>query len=67
MSLMPAPSVKIAGQDVPRRRFTRYAVLYFLGLVVVPVLGAALAFDVLFYLIAKHWFASCYGVLCLLG
>jgi len=63
---MASRSITVAGHAIPRRRFTRYALLYFLGLVALPVLGAGLALDVLLYYMAAHWFGTCYGVLCLL-
>lgn len=62
-----AQSIVIAGQEVPKRRFTRWALVYFLGLVALPVLGIGLALDILFYVLAKNAGWSCYGVLCLVG
>jgi hypothetical protein len=43
---MASSSITIAGHEIPRRRFTRYALLYFIGLVALPILGAGLALDV---------------------
>jgi hypothetical protein len=63
---MASRSITVAGHEIPRRRFTRHALLYFLGLVALPILGTALALDVLFYYLAAHLFGTCYGVLCLL-
>lgn len=62
-----AHSIVIAGREVPKRRFTRWALLYFAGLVALPVLGIGLALDILFYVLAKNAGWSCYGVLCLFG
>ncbi|MCC7048957.1 MAG: hypothetical protein IT562_19740 [Alphaproteobacteria bacterium] len=64
---MASRSITVAGHEIPRRGFTRYALLYFLGLVALPILAVGLAADVLLYLVAAHWFKTCYGVLCLLG
>lgn len=63
--IMATRSISVAGHEIPRRRFTRYALLYFLGLVAVPILGAALALDVLFYFLVGRLLGACYGVLCL--
>lgn len=67
MPLLPSPSVEIAGQAVPRRRFTPWALAYFLGLVAAPVLGIALALDVGLFYAARHWGWGCYSALCLFG
>lgn len=62
-----AHSIVVAGQVVPKRRFTPWALLYFVGLVAVPVLAIGLALDALFYVLARNAGWSCYGVLCLFG
>jgi len=62
-----AQSIVIAGQQVPKRRFTLWALVYFVGLVALPVLGLCLALDVAFFFLAKQAGWSCYGVLCLFG
>jgi hypothetical protein len=59
-------SITVAGHEIPRRRFTRYAFLYFLGLVALPILGTALLLDIALYLAATRWLHTCYGVLCFL-
>lgn len=64
---MATRSITVAGHEIPRRRFTRYALWYFLGLVALPVLGLGLALDVVMYLIATRWLGMCYGILCLFG
>ena len=43
------------------------SLLYFVGLVALPILGLGLALDVVFYFLAKQAGWSCYGVLCLVG
>lgn len=57
---------RIHGVEVPRRRFTAAAAVYFLIFVCVPVLGIALALDILLYLLFDRVFGMCYAVLCLL-
>lgn len=57
----------VHGVTLPRRRFTGWAVLYFMIYVCAPVLGIALAFDLAFYLLFTGLLNRCYGVLCLLG
>lgn len=64
MNLFQTPSV--SGVSLPRRRFTGWAVLYFLIYVGLPILALALVLDIIFYLIFTKFFDSCYGVLCLL-
>ena len=56
----------IHGIIVPRRRFTRWAALYFLLFFCLPVLGLSLALDVVLYLVFTRVFDTCYAVLCLL-
>ncbi len=60
-------SDKIAGVEIPRRRFTLWAGLYFLGFFVVPVLGVAAALDAILYLVFERVFGVCYAIFCLLG
>jgi hypothetical protein len=64
---MASSSITIAGHEIPRRRFTRFALLYFLGLVALPILALGLALDVALYFVATRWLNTCYGVLCLVG
>ncbi|MEE8333960.1 MAG: hypothetical protein V3R85_08930 [Alphaproteobacteria bacterium] len=58
-------SVIIRGVDVPRRRFTGWAAVYFLLYVGLPVLGFGLALDTVLYFLFAHLFDACYAVLCL--
>lgn len=46
---MPARSLIIDGQTVPRRRFTVWAWVYFLAFVAVPILLIAAALDYALY------------------
>jgi hypothetical protein len=57
---------QVRGQGLPRRRFTHYALLYFIGLVVAPVFAAALALDGILYWMAGRVIQGCYSVFCLL-
>ena len=61
------PIRSVRGHELPRRRFTRYALLYFLGLVVLPVMAVALALDAVLYLMAGRVIEGCYAVFCLFG
>ena len=56
----------VSGISLPRRRFTGWAVVYFLVFLGLPILGLALILDVIFYFVFTEIFDSCYGVLCLL-
>lgn len=57
---------RIRGVDVPPRRFTGWALVYFIVFLCLPLLGVALALDVLLYVLWGTVFESCYAVLCLL-
>ena len=51
---------------MPGRRFTVWAVFFWLGYFVLGVLAIGLAFDVLGYLLFVELLGtSCYGILCL--
>lgn len=56
---------EVRGQVLPRRRFTFYALLYFAGLVVAPVLAIALALDAALWLMAGRVIQGCYSIFCL--
>lgn len=58
-------SVTIRGVEVPRRRFTGWAAVYFLLYVGLPVLGLGLALDTMLYFLFAGLFDACYAVLCL--
>ena len=59
-------TLSISGISLPRRRFTGWAIVYFLVFFGAPILGIALILDVIFYLVFTKFFDSCYGLLCLL-
>ena len=62
---MSSANPQVRGQTLPRRRFTPYALLYFVGLVVVPVFAVALALDAVLYWMAGRVIQGCYSVFCL--
>jgi len=55
----------VAGIHIPRRCFTKWAALYFVMFVCLPVLVMAFILDVIFYEIFRHFFDACYGLMCL--
>ena len=57
----------VAGVLLPRRRFTRWAALYFLAFVCLPILAATLILDAVLYLVFTRLLDRCYGVLCFFG
>ncbi len=56
----------LRGKRIPRRRFTGWAVLYFLLLFCLPLLGLAFLLDLALYLFFDHFLDRCYGLLCLM-
>ena len=72
---MPAPKLdgmwparskppRIHGSEVPPRRFTGWAVLYFLAFFCLPLLTLCFLVDLALYLLFTRMFESCYAVLC---
>ncbi len=55
----------IHGIEIPPRRFTRWAALYFALFFCLPLLVFCLALDILLYLVFTRLFETCYAVLCL--
>ncbi len=56
----------IRGVQIPGRRYTAWAAIYFVLLVALPVLGITMLLDLLGWVLAIHVFdASCYGITCL--
>lgn len=51
------------GIDIPRRRFTGWAVLYFVIFFCVPLL----ALDAILHVVLEAAFGICYGVTCWFG
>jgi hypothetical protein len=60
-----ARALIIHGREIPRRRFTLWAALYFAGLVALPILLLSLALDGALYLWFTHGLGRCYGIFCL--
>ncbi len=56
----------LRGNRFPRRRFTGWAVLYFVLLLCLPVLGLAFLLDLALYFVFDHFLDRCYGLLCLM-
>ena len=54
----------IHGIDVPRRRFTLWAGVYFVAFFCLPVLLIGLIFDAAMYFLFRGLFDSCYAFLC---
>lgn len=57
----------VLGHVIPRRRFTRWAVYYFLLYFCLPVLLLGLLIDVLLYTVFTGLFGRCYALFCLFG
>jgi hypothetical protein len=51
--------------DIPRRRFTRWAALYFFAFVCLPLLGFCAVVDAALYVIFTRWLDRCYALACL--
>ncbi len=56
----------VHGYVVPPRRFTGWAVIYFLLFFCLPLLGLCVLLDFLLYLVFTEIFGVCYAVFCLL-
>ena len=61
-----ARSDDVRGAGIPRRRFTRWALYYFLLYLCLPILAMALAVDAALYFVFTRFFDSCYALFCLL-
>lgn len=57
----------VLGHVIPRRRFTRWAVFYFLLYFCLPVLALGLLIDMLLYAVFAGLFGRCYALFCLFG
>ena len=60
-------STRIMGLDIPRRRFTGWAALYFVVFFCVPLLALCAALDAILHVVLKAAFGICYGVPCWFG
>lgn len=67
----PAPQpdsvAAIRGYRIPKRRFTRWALYYFLLYLVLPVLAVSLVFDAVLYFVFTRFTDHCYALFCLFG
>lgn len=62
-----AATRRVRGHDLPPPRPTRWAVLYALLYLGLPLLGALALLDIVLYLLVTVVLGRCYGILCLLG
>ena len=67
MALVSRQGQTLRGRRIPRRRFTRWAALYFALFFCLPLLGLAFLLDLALYLVFDRLSDSCYGLLCLFG
>ena len=58
---------KVRGVIVPRRRFTIWAAVYFMGFVCLPILAIAFALDTVVYFTIDKSLGTCLSVLCWAG
>lgn len=63
----PESVAAIRGYRIPKRRFTRWALYYFLLYVVLPVLAVSLLFDAVLYLVFTRFTDHCWALFCLFG
>jgi len=57
----------VMGYVIPKRRFTRWALYYFLLYFCVPVLVLGVLVDALLYAVFSGLFGRCYAFFCLFG
>jgi len=57
----------IHGHVIPKRRFTRWALYYFLLYFCLPILALGALADALLYLVFTGIFGRCYALFCLFG
>ncbi|NIA68385.1 hypothetical protein HBA54_07250 [Pelagibius litoralis] len=67
----PSPQVdtvaEIRGHRIPKRRFTRWALYYFILYIVLPVLAVSLLADAILYFLFTRFTDHCYALFCLLN
>ncbi len=54
----------VSGYDLPGRRFTIWALYYFLVYFALPLMATALVLDGLLYAFFKYYYEVCFGVFC---
>lgn len=57
--------VIVSGIELPRRRFTGWAAVYFLIFICMPVLAIGTALDIAFYFLFANAFERCFALYCL--
>ena len=60
-------SIRIMGFDIPRRRFTRWAAVYFVTFFCIPLLAVCGVLDLVLGVALRAAFDICYGIACWLG
>ena len=58
-------SAPVHGIVIPARRFTGWALLYFLLFFCLPLLALCFALDLGLYYLFKEVYGACYAVMCL--
>ena len=56
---------EVRGHRIPKRRFTRWALCYFILYIVLPVLAVSLLADALAYFLFTRFTDHCYALFCL--
>ena len=67
MALVSEQGQTLRRRQIPRRRFTGWAALYFALFFCLPLLSLAFLLDLGLYLLFDRVFGSCYGLLCAFG
>lgn len=62
-----AKSTRIMGLDIPRRRFTGWAAVYFAAFFCAPLLALCAALDAFLGVVLRAAYGICYGIVCWLG
>ena len=57
-------TIRMMGVEMPRRRFTAWAGLYFLAFFCIPLLAICALLDTALYLVLRAAFGVCWGVPC---
>lgn len=65
MARSESKTVTVRGFELPPRRFTKWAALYFGLFVCLPFLTLCFLIDLLLYMLVTGWLGHCYALLCL--
>lgn len=63
----PDAVAEVRGHRIPKRRFTRWALYYFVLYIVLPVLAVGLLADAVLYFLFTRFTDHCYALFCLLN